>query len=162
MLFQGDLVLQCDYLYEALTKLSVIADKQSCIKVAQGRYRICIIHSNILILVNYLMYCGNVSLCFQCAIWHSAWQRGVCWLQKWSRVHDLQSKEWSLNGGEFGVNLTILCKQKHDKLLQIAFVFLPFLGINKIQIKINLNWDYGAPRSLRDANLKQTAMFALL
>ncbi|KAM4532820.1 unconventional myosin-Ih isoform 2-T2 [Fundulus diaphanus] len=36
---KGDLVLQCDYLFEALTKLSVIADKQSCIKVVQGSVR---------------------------------------------------------------------------------------------------------------------------
>uniref|UniRef100_A0A3Q3M6A5 Myosin IHb n=1 Tax=Mastacembelus armatus TaxID=205130 RepID=A0A3Q3M6A5_9TELE len=37
---KGDLVLQCDYLFEVLTKLSVIANKQNCIKVVQGRYRI--------------------------------------------------------------------------------------------------------------------------
>ncbi|KAF7217069.1 transcript variant X1 [Nothobranchius furzeri] len=36
---KGDLVLQCDYLYEALTKLSVVADKQSCVKVVQGSVR---------------------------------------------------------------------------------------------------------------------------
>lgn len=36
---KGDLVLQCDYLFEALTKLSVIADKQNCIKVVQGSVR---------------------------------------------------------------------------------------------------------------------------
>uniref|UniRef100_A0A3B5L8N1 Myosin IHb n=1 Tax=Xiphophorus couchianus TaxID=32473 RepID=A0A3B5L8N1_9TELE len=36
---KGDLVLQCDFLYEALTKLSFIADKQSCIKVVQGSVR---------------------------------------------------------------------------------------------------------------------------
>lgn len=35
---QGDLVLQCDYLFEALTKLCVIANKQNYIKVVQGRY----------------------------------------------------------------------------------------------------------------------------
>uniref|UniRef100_A0A3Q3A278 Unconventional myosin-Ih-like n=1 Tax=Kryptolebias marmoratus TaxID=37003 RepID=A0A3Q3A278_KRYMA len=35
----GDLVLQCDYLYEALTKLSVTADKQNCIKVVQDSVR---------------------------------------------------------------------------------------------------------------------------
>lgn len=40
MFFQGDLVLQCDYLFEALTKLCVIANKQNYIKVVQGRYRI--------------------------------------------------------------------------------------------------------------------------
>lgn len=51
LLFQGDLVLQCDFLYEALTKLSFIADKQSCIKVVQGRYRIWIIFSIILIIL---------------------------------------------------------------------------------------------------------------
>uniref|UniRef100_A0A3P9PAZ3 Unconventional myosin-Ih-like n=1 Tax=Poecilia reticulata TaxID=8081 RepID=A0A3P9PAZ3_POERE len=33
---KGDLVLQCDFLYEALTNLSFIADKQSCVKVVQG------------------------------------------------------------------------------------------------------------------------------
>ncbi|XP_067340982.1 unconventional myosin-Ih isoform X7 [Channa argus] len=33
---KGDLVLQCDYLFEALTKLSVIANKHSCIEVVQG------------------------------------------------------------------------------------------------------------------------------
>uniref|UniRef100_A0A3Q1KA92 Uncharacterized protein n=1 Tax=Anabas testudineus TaxID=64144 RepID=A0A3Q1KA92_ANATE len=36
---KGDLVLQCDYLFEALTKLSVIANKQNCIKVVQGSVR---------------------------------------------------------------------------------------------------------------------------
>ncbi|XP_013859201.1 unconventional myosin-Ih [Austrofundulus limnaeus] len=36
---KGDLVLQCDHLYEALTKLSVTADKQNCIKVVQGSVR---------------------------------------------------------------------------------------------------------------------------
>ncbi|XP_034048417.1 LOW QUALITY PROTEIN: unconventional myosin-Ih [Thalassophryne amazonica] len=36
---KGDLVLQCDYLFEALTKLSVIASKQSCIQVVQGSVR---------------------------------------------------------------------------------------------------------------------------
>uniref|UniRef100_A0A8C4I899 Myosin IHb n=1 Tax=Dicentrarchus labrax TaxID=13489 RepID=A0A8C4I899_DICLA len=36
---KGDLVLQCDYLFEALTKLSVIANKQNYIKVVQGSVR---------------------------------------------------------------------------------------------------------------------------
>lgn len=36
---KGDLVLQCDYLFEALTKLCVIANKQDCIKVVQGSVR---------------------------------------------------------------------------------------------------------------------------
>ncbi|XP_061590173.1 unconventional myosin-Ih isoform X2 [Cololabis saira] len=36
---KGDLVLQCEHLFEALTKLSVIADKQNCIKVAQDSVR---------------------------------------------------------------------------------------------------------------------------
>ncbi|MEQ2163550.1 hypothetical protein GOODEAATRI_031363 [Goodea atripinnis] len=36
---KGDLVLQCDYLYEALTKLSVVGDKHSCVKVVQGSVR---------------------------------------------------------------------------------------------------------------------------
>uniref|UniRef100_A0A3P9P9Z4 Unconventional myosin-Ih-like n=1 Tax=Poecilia reticulata TaxID=8081 RepID=A0A3P9P9Z4_POERE len=36
---KGDLVLQCDFLYEALTNLSFIADKQSCVKVVQGSVR---------------------------------------------------------------------------------------------------------------------------
>ncbi|KAK7895286.1 hypothetical protein WMY93_020611 [Mugilogobius chulae] len=35
----GDLVLQCDYLFEALTKLCVIAKKQNCIQVVQGSVR---------------------------------------------------------------------------------------------------------------------------
>uniref|UniRef100_A0A672ZM36 Myosin IHb n=1 Tax=Sphaeramia orbicularis TaxID=375764 RepID=A0A672ZM36_9TELE len=39
LFFQGDLVLQCDYLFEALTKLSVIANKQNCIRVVQGSVR---------------------------------------------------------------------------------------------------------------------------
>uniref|UniRef100_A0AAQ5YDV8 Myosin IHb n=1 Tax=Amphiprion ocellaris TaxID=80972 RepID=A0AAQ5YDV8_AMPOC len=34
---KGDLVLQCDYLFEALTKLSIIVNNQNCIKVVQGR-----------------------------------------------------------------------------------------------------------------------------
>ncbi|KAG7480866.1 hypothetical protein MATL_G00060840 [Megalops atlanticus] len=34
---KGDLVLQCDYLFEAVTKLSVVANKQGAIKVVQGR-----------------------------------------------------------------------------------------------------------------------------
>uniref|UniRef100_A0A672FVM4 Unconventional myosin-Ih-like n=1 Tax=Salarias fasciatus TaxID=181472 RepID=A0A672FVM4_SALFA len=34
---KGDLVLQCEYLFEALTKLSVIANKQNSISVVQGR-----------------------------------------------------------------------------------------------------------------------------
>ncbi|KAL6466119.1 hypothetical protein MHYP_G00262520 [Metynnis hypsauchen] len=33
---KGDLVLQCDHLYEFLTKLSVLANKQNAIKVLQG------------------------------------------------------------------------------------------------------------------------------
>ncbi|TNM91950.1 hypothetical protein fugu_018962 [Takifugu bimaculatus] len=36
---KGDLVLQCDYLFEALTKLSVIANKQKSIHVVQGSAR---------------------------------------------------------------------------------------------------------------------------
>uniref|UniRef100_A0A8D2ZIK2 Myosin IHb n=1 Tax=Scophthalmus maximus TaxID=52904 RepID=A0A8D2ZIK2_SCOMX len=36
---KGDLVLQCDYLFEALTKLCVIANKQNCFKVVQGSIR---------------------------------------------------------------------------------------------------------------------------
>uniref|UniRef100_A0A667ZX24 Myosin IHb n=1 Tax=Myripristis murdjan TaxID=586833 RepID=A0A667ZX24_9TELE len=36
---KGDLVLQCDYLFEALTKLSLVTSKQSCIKVVQGSVR---------------------------------------------------------------------------------------------------------------------------
>lgn len=36
-LFQGDLVVQCDHLFELLTKLCVIANKQNAIKVVQGR-----------------------------------------------------------------------------------------------------------------------------
>ena len=36
-LFQGDLVMQCDHLFEFLTKLSVVANKQNVIKVVQGR-----------------------------------------------------------------------------------------------------------------------------
>uniref|UniRef100_A0A3B5APN7 Unconventional myosin-Ih-like n=1 Tax=Stegastes partitus TaxID=144197 RepID=A0A3B5APN7_9TELE len=36
---KGDLVLQCDYLFEALTKLSVITNNQNCIKVVQGSVR---------------------------------------------------------------------------------------------------------------------------
>lgn len=35
--FQGDLVMQCDHLFEFLTKLSVSANKQNAIKVVQGR-----------------------------------------------------------------------------------------------------------------------------
>uniref|UniRef100_A0A8C8JHS2 Myosin IHa n=1 Tax=Oncorhynchus tshawytscha TaxID=74940 RepID=A0A8C8JHS2_ONCTS len=33
---QGDLIMQCDHLFEALTKLSVVANKQSAINVVQG------------------------------------------------------------------------------------------------------------------------------
>ncbi|XP_031427045.1 unconventional myosin-Ih [Clupea harengus] len=33
---KGDLVMQCDHLFEALTKLSVIANKQDAIKIQQG------------------------------------------------------------------------------------------------------------------------------
>ncbi|KAM9306346.1 unconventional myosin-Ih [Pholidichthys leucotaenia] len=36
---KGDLVLQCDYLFEALTKLSIIANKQDSIQVVQGSVR---------------------------------------------------------------------------------------------------------------------------
>ncbi|KAM9841673.1 unconventional myosin-Ih [Aulostomus maculatus] len=36
---KGDLVLQCDYLFEALTKLTVIANKENCINVVQGSVR---------------------------------------------------------------------------------------------------------------------------
>uniref|UniRef100_A0AAV2IXU2 TH1 domain-containing protein n=1 Tax=Knipowitschia caucasica TaxID=637954 RepID=A0AAV2IXU2_KNICA len=36
---KGDLVLQCDYLFEALTKLCVIAKKPDCIQVVQGSVR---------------------------------------------------------------------------------------------------------------------------
>lgn len=36
-LCQGDLVLQCDHLFELLTKLCVIANKQNAVKVVQGR-----------------------------------------------------------------------------------------------------------------------------
>ncbi|KAI4816741.1 hypothetical protein KUCAC02_009054 [Chaenocephalus aceratus] len=36
---KGDLVLQSDYLFEALTKLSLIANKQNSIKVVQGSVR---------------------------------------------------------------------------------------------------------------------------
>uniref|UniRef100_A0A8C7QSE0 Myosin IH n=1 Tax=Oncorhynchus mykiss TaxID=8022 RepID=A0A8C7QSE0_ONCMY len=34
---KGDLIMQCDHLFEALTKLSVVANKQSAINVVQGR-----------------------------------------------------------------------------------------------------------------------------
>lgn len=37
IVFQGDLVMQCDQLFEFLTKLSVTANKQNAIKVVQGR-----------------------------------------------------------------------------------------------------------------------------
>ncbi|KAF3695824.1 Unconventional myosin-Ih [Channa argus] len=37
---KGDLVIQCDHLFEVLTKLSVIANKQSAIKVVQGSIKI--------------------------------------------------------------------------------------------------------------------------
>ncbi|XP_023269398.1 unconventional myosin-Ih [Seriola lalandi dorsalis] len=37
---KGDLVMQCDHLFEFLTKLSVIANKQSAIKVVQGSIKI--------------------------------------------------------------------------------------------------------------------------
>uniref|UniRef100_H3DEN5 Myosin IH n=1 Tax=Tetraodon nigroviridis TaxID=99883 RepID=H3DEN5_TETNG len=37
---KGDLVLQCDHLFELLTKLCVIANKQSAVKVVQGSIRI--------------------------------------------------------------------------------------------------------------------------
>uniref|UniRef100_A0A3B4B345 Uncharacterized protein n=1 Tax=Periophthalmus magnuspinnatus TaxID=409849 RepID=A0A3B4B345_9GOBI len=33
---KGDLVLQCDYLFEALTQLCVITQKQDCVQVVQG------------------------------------------------------------------------------------------------------------------------------
>uniref|UniRef100_A0A4W5QF64 TH1 domain-containing protein n=1 Tax=Hucho hucho TaxID=62062 RepID=A0A4W5QF64_9TELE len=33
---KGDLVIQCDHLFEVLTKLSVVANKQSAINVVQG------------------------------------------------------------------------------------------------------------------------------
>ncbi|XP_023835053.1 unconventional myosin-Ih-like [Salvelinus sp. IW2-2015] len=33
---KGDLIMQCDHLFEALTKLSVVANKQSAINVVQG------------------------------------------------------------------------------------------------------------------------------
>uniref|UniRef100_A0A8C9YLY2 Unconventional myosin-Ih-like n=1 Tax=Sander lucioperca TaxID=283035 RepID=A0A8C9YLY2_SANLU len=36
---KGDLVLQCDYLFEALTKLSLIGNQQNSIKVVQGSVR---------------------------------------------------------------------------------------------------------------------------
>uniref|UniRef100_A0A3B5B6F8 Myosin IH n=1 Tax=Stegastes partitus TaxID=144197 RepID=A0A3B5B6F8_9TELE len=39
-LFQGDLVMQCDHLFEFLTKLTVIAKKQNLIKVVQGSIKI--------------------------------------------------------------------------------------------------------------------------
>ncbi|KAM4746171.1 unconventional myosin-Ih isoform 1-T1 [Anableps anableps] len=37
---KGDLIIQCDHLYEFLTKLSIIADKQNAIKVVQGSIKI--------------------------------------------------------------------------------------------------------------------------
>ncbi|XP_075875661.1 unconventional myosin-Ih [Nelusetta ayraudi] len=37
---KGDLVMQCDYLFEFLTKLSVTANKQNAIKVVQGSIKI--------------------------------------------------------------------------------------------------------------------------
>uniref|UniRef100_A0A4W6GC86 Myosin IH n=1 Tax=Lates calcarifer TaxID=8187 RepID=A0A4W6GC86_LATCA len=37
---KGDLVMQCDHLFEFLTKLSVIANKQNVIKVVQGSIKI--------------------------------------------------------------------------------------------------------------------------
>uniref|UniRef100_A0A3Q2CCB6 TH1 domain-containing protein n=1 Tax=Cyprinodon variegatus TaxID=28743 RepID=A0A3Q2CCB6_CYPVA len=37
---KGDLVIQCDHLYEFLTKLSIIANKQNIIKVVQGSIKI--------------------------------------------------------------------------------------------------------------------------
>ncbi|XP_070689239.1 unconventional myosin-Ih [Pempheris klunzingeri] len=37
---KGDLVMQCDHLFEFLTKLSVIANKQNAIKVVQGSIKI--------------------------------------------------------------------------------------------------------------------------
>ncbi|KAG7224011.1 hypothetical protein INR49_015268 [Caranx melampygus] len=36
---KGDLVLQCDYLFEALTKLCIVMNKQNFIKVVQGSVR---------------------------------------------------------------------------------------------------------------------------
>ncbi|KAF1389113.1 hypothetical protein PFLUV_G00070080 [Perca fluviatilis] len=37
---KGDLVIQCDHLFESLTKLAVIANKQNAIKVVQGSIKI--------------------------------------------------------------------------------------------------------------------------
>ncbi|XP_041643172.1 unconventional myosin-Ih [Cheilinus undulatus] len=37
---KGDLVMQCDHLFEFLTKLSVIANKQNAVKVVQGSIKI--------------------------------------------------------------------------------------------------------------------------
>uniref|UniRef100_UPI0037E92280 unconventional myosin-Ih n=1 Tax=Semicossyphus pulcher TaxID=241346 RepID=UPI0037E92280 len=37
---KGDLVMQCDHLFEFLTKLSIIANKQNAIKVVQGSIKI--------------------------------------------------------------------------------------------------------------------------
>ena len=36
-LFQGDLVFQCDHLFEFLTKLSMLANKQNAFQVVKGR-----------------------------------------------------------------------------------------------------------------------------
>ncbi|XP_035246773.1 unconventional myosin-Ih isoform X2 [Anguilla anguilla] len=36
---KGDVVLQCDHLFEALTKLCVLANKHTCIRVVQGSVR---------------------------------------------------------------------------------------------------------------------------
>lgn len=35
--FQGDLVLQCDHLFELVSKLSLITNKQNVCSVVQGR-----------------------------------------------------------------------------------------------------------------------------
>ncbi|XP_007559246.2 unconventional myosin-Ih [Poecilia formosa] len=37
---KGDLIIQCDHLYEFLTKLSIIANKQDAIKVVQGSIKL--------------------------------------------------------------------------------------------------------------------------
>lgn len=35
--FQGDVILQCEHVFETVTKLCILANKQSLVKVVKGR-----------------------------------------------------------------------------------------------------------------------------
>lgn len=105
VIFQGDLVMHCDHLFEFLTKLSVIANKQNAIKVIQGRYasRIQIFKIVYFVINNFFLQHQN---------WGPGWEREWCGFQYWAGAYGLQRQEWTPHGGKYCVFVRAVSKER--------------------------------------------------